>query len=1123
MSSFGLGIVLNFVDNASSGMNNATNTFLNMSNTIRGASNSTNTAIQQVAQGTVLNTLGTALTNFGNSMVGVVGNVLGNVQQVGSDFQLFNVTLQQIYGSAEAAEEQIQKLMDFSVKSPFEVADTKDLLVTLKSQGIEAFDSIKGSITGAEQQTLQWLSDLMSFKPEVPMQRWKLAFQNYIGSGEQKMLRNLLDMGKIDEIIGHDISDTVEGRMNDLVEIVEKKNLTGLTDAMFGTMQQNLSNIADFFTMFYKAIGDAGVFDNLARITGTASKLLSEFDNESGKLPKIAEIFSDAFNIILEPVVNLTEKLADLVKGFLDFAIANPAIAKLATVIFALAGASTIALGWILRLSGSILMLAGSIKLLGGIKAITSTIGTAFSVLGGKLLGLAPLAILLYQAWKNNFLGIQNIVGNTSKKLSLIWDYFKQGYFTDEQYNLAQQLGIIGVIEKIAVLQYYWDYFKRGFAKGWDKAFTAFFDAIEKGLIKIDTVLKNLGIDSGLQKVIDLLGQPFKDLFAVGKEGDFESLGEMFGTIAADAIILLGALKALNAVFKTFKGVAAIFKGLGTVIKFVAKALGLIKFGKFLGDLVAAIQLVLEGNSVLAVLAAWFPKVAAVFSKIGGFFSTLGGWIAQAAGAIWAGIEAIAAALGVSVGWVVAAIVAIIAAIVLLIVFWDEVCYFFTTVVPNAFKTAVDAIGQFFSNLWNSIINSSIVQSVISFVQNVINTVKNAVQAVVNFVTPIIQAIVGFVQAAINVIKSIGNVIAQIFMTIVSVVGGIIGTIISVISGAAQIIWSIIKGIASVIAQIFMGIVSVISNVFGLIAAIARTVFYAILWVVMTVVHGIINFFQMIWNAVSPIFSAIGNFIVSVFNKIVSVAQSVISAICGFFQMIWDKVSPVFSAIGSFIASVFHTIMGVATNVLNSIAGFFNSCADKIRGVWEGISSFFSGVFSAIGGFASGVASTISSAFNSAANAVKSVFDWIDSAISKAKDFVNGIGSKIKSVIPGFATGVESFVGGLAVINERGGELVDLPKGTRVIPHDESIKESLNEGIRLGAKAMSAFNGVNRNGTPVRTSSSGSTQDNRVIFSKGSIVITTVGATQAEMEKAAEFIMGYIERKQKLRSLAVRS
>ena len=921
MGSFGLGIILNFVDNATSGMNNATNTYLNMSNTIERASRTTNAALQEVASGNVLNALGTSFTNFGNSMMNVVSGLMNNVNRVGADFQAFRVTMNQLYGDSVETEKQLNKLLTFSVKSPFEVADTKDLLVVLKSQGIEAFNSIRGAITGVEQETLTWLSDLMAFKPDVPLQKWKLAFQNYIGSGEQKMLRNVLDMGQISEIIGHSIGSTTEERLNDIIEIVEKKNLRGLTESMMKTPTAVLSNISDFFTMFYKAIGDAGVFDSLFAILKSVSNLLNEFDVESGKLTKIAQIFSDAFNLILRPIISITEKATALVRSFLDFAIAHPAIAKVVIVLFALAGASTVALGWILRLSGSILMLAGSIKLLGGMKVIFSKIGAGIMTLGSKLLFLLPIAILIYQAWKNNFLGIQDIFKNTADKLELIWTYFKQGYFTDEQYNLAKQLGILGAIEKLAILRHFWNSFKTGFAKGWDKAFEVFFGAIEAYLKGIDAVLKSLGIDSGLSKLLDVLESGFDALFAVGNEKIAENLGALIGVISAFVITVGGAINIIKGATKVLNGIITVFKA------------------------------------------------------VGGAFSWLYNLISG-------GIIALATTLHLSVGWVIAIIAAVIVAVVLLVKYWDQVCYFFTNTIPNAFKTAMTAIGNFFKAVWNAIINSPIVQAVI------------------------------------RVVKAIGSVIASIL--------------------------GVIKSVFNVIYQYY------------------RAVFMGMVWVVMWVAKGIQSAFLAVWNFLKPILTAIGNAFISVWN--------------------W------------------------------------------IKSVWSPVANFFSGIFTAIGDFALDVVDKIVGAFEWVANKVKSFFDWISGGLKKVGDFFKGIGDFFGGNLPTFATGVDSFSGGLAVINEQGGELVDLPRGTRVIPHDKSIKESLNEGIRLGARAMSAFNGINSNGTPVSNApTQGAVHDNRVIFGKGSIVITTAGATIAEMEKAAEFIMKYIQRKQKLRALAVRS
>lgn len=47
-------------------------------------------------------------------------------------------------------------------------------------------------------------------------------------------------------------------------------------------------------------------------------------------------------------------------------------------------------------------------------------------------------------------------------------------------------------------------------------------------------------------------------------------------------------------------------------------------------------------------------------------------------------------------------------------------------------------------------------------------------------------------------------------------------------------------------------------------------------------------------------------------------------------------------------------------------------------------------------------------------------------------------GNLIKNVIPKFATGVTNFGGGLALVGERGPELVNLPQGSDIIPNAQT-------------------------------------------------------------------------------------
>ena len=90
-------------------------------------------------------------------------------------------------------------------------------------------------------------------------------------------------------------------------------------------------------------------------------------------------------------------------------------------------------------------------------------------------------------------------------------------------------------------------------------------------------------------------------------------------------------------------------------------------------------------------------------------------------------------------------------------------------------------------------------------------------------------------------------------------------------------------------------------------------------------------------------------------------------------------------------------------------------------------------------------------AFNSAKEAVGSFFSWIgdklsalDGAIESVPVIgsiyrgIKGAGSWVIDKVTGHATGTSYFPGGWTRVNERGGEIMRLPGGTQIIPHDVS-------------------------------------------------------------------------------------
>lgn len=113
----------------------------------------------------------------------------------------------------------------------------------------------------------------------------------------------------------------------------------------------------------------------------------------------------------------------------------------------------------------------------------------------------------------------------------------------------------------------------------------------------------------------------------------------------------------------------------------------------------------------------------------------------------------------------------------------------------------------------------------------------------------------------------------------------------------------------------------------------------------------------------------------------------------------------------------------------------------KAQALWEKIKEVFGKIRDAIVG-----------AFETVKQKVKPVIDWIQNKIDKLKsafDTVKGVFSSLgfgansgtRYSIGQKATGTPYFKGGMTRINEGGrGEIVNLPNGTKIIPHDVSKK-----------------------------------------------------------------------------------
>jgi Tape measure protein len=136
---------------------------------------------------------------------------------------------------------------------------------------------------------------------------------------------------------------------------------------------------------------------------------------------------------------------------------------------------------------------------------------------------------------------------------------------------------------------------------------------------------------------------------------------------------------------------------------------------------------------------------------------------------------------------------------------------------------------------------------------------------------------------------------------------------------------------------------------------------------------------------------------------------------------------------------------------LQEMARDFTALGQNITGFVDGVITDFG----KLGAVAVSTAQTVGGAVASIAGAVArgtSNPGNVPASGNPMGDFGGGdsSGIAIGADLPGFASGTDSAPGGLARINEQGGEIVNLPSGSQVIPHDISTQMASAAGAIQG-------------------------------------------------------------------------
>ena len=230
---------------------------------------------------------GGALALIG-ALVGV-GASVSKIAQVGMSFEDLKDSLNTVFGSIDAGDQAMQKILTFAQTTPFQIQDATKAFIALKSAGVEpSMDMLQTFADTASVSTDQ----LGAFQAMIRITQ--RAASGGLGMEELNMLmdrgidvlgilRDELDLGKNDIAKFGSTADGANQIMAALIKGMEAK-FGGAMASKMDNLSTKTSNMSIAFQGLADAVFTGGLGDRLKKLTDR----LTKFANEAARTMRIA-------------------------------------------------------------------------------------------------------------------------------------------------------------------------------------------------------------------------------------------------------------------------------------------------------------------------------------------------------------------------------------------------------------------------------------------------------------------------------------------------------------------------------------------------------------------------------------------------------------------------------------------------------------------------------------------------------------------------------------------------------------------------------------------------------------------------------------------------------------------
>ena len=374
-------------------------------------------------------------------------------------------------------------------------------------------------------------------------------------------------------------------------------------------------------------------------------------------------------------------------------------------------------------------------------------------------------------------------------------------------------------------------------------------------------------------------------------------------------------------------------------------------------------------------------------------------------------------------------------------------------IIQDAFAKAIAAIPPLLEKL-NMVLRKVIpvIGAGIQKASQIAAVAFEAIRSAIQKVTPIIKdvlskavngAIVIFKEVA-TVVKQVAPVIKQVFIAALNQAIPVIKTVVDTTKKLIPVIGKMLSSAIKLVQPVIKTFYNLIKTLIPLIGNSLKNA----LKIVIPVVKSVGSIFKSIFNVIGTIVTQVIKNVTKAFDKmrqpITTVCKVIKSVVVVAFQYIDSVIKGVSSSIGQYISGIKKVFSGIS----NFISGVFTGNWKK---AWEGIKDIFGGVFESLVALCKMPINTVISLINKAISGINKLSISIP-------DWVPGLGGKTFGIdiatIPMLYKGTDNWKGGAAMIHDRGAEVVDLPSGSRVYPHDKSLNLAKAEGAKVAGRPI---------------------------------------------------------------------